>query len=70
MNDQHRRFFGASLLTMVESLRTSVTAAGGSAEMFCSVDYLQEASAFDLICTLATNDVRFIYAPRGAPEES
>lgn len=61
MND--RISFGTDLLEIKQSLDVAVEQAGGCPQMVCSLDNLHNKSVFELLCTLASNKIRFVYIP-------
>lgn len=61
MTDNDRKEFGTHLLEMQESLGMAIQKAGGDPFIVGSSHRLKEMSAFDLMCHLAPNGVRFIH---------
>lgn len=59
MIDDDRISFGISLLEMKCSLDEAVKAAGGDSTVVCSLYCLRNMTAFELLCHLAANNIRF-----------
>ena len=67
MNDVDRQNFGTAILEIKESLDQAVEQAGGNPAAVGSLDRLTSMTAFELLCTLSTNSIRFVYnGPRRA----
>lgn len=45
---------------MIVSLASAVQRAGGSVESICDVEHLKHISAFELLMSLAPNDIKFV----------
>lgn len=67
MNDNDRVLFGTALLEMKQSLDAAVSSAGGDPHIVCSLDRLGKMTAFEFMCHLATNNVRFEYKRSNPP---
>ena len=66
MNDKDRIAFGSALLQIKCSLDTAVANAGGAVEVVCSLERLSAMTAFEFMCHLAENNVRFVHVTPNA----
>ena len=57
MTDKERLHFARDLLDIQRSLHDAVTEAGG----IINSEYLQNMTVLELMCTLASNNIRFVY---------
>jgi hypothetical protein len=59
VNDNDRKEFGKDIVELLASLQTSAAFAGGAPEAF-SPEQLERMTAWELLCTLAPNGIRFV----------